>query len=475
MLARPILNQFNAAPLSASLEPDRNSFGVVRLLLAFMVLVSHAFYLKTGTVMAEPLRDWTGYTLGQHAVQGFFILSGLLVAQSLARSGSVWDFGIARGLRIFPGLIACVILTACVLGPLASGLSLAAYFGDSSFMKYLAKTTFLVTGSAPLPGVFTTNPAAGAVNTSLWTLKYEVLCYAGLAAIGALAFWSRRRTEVFCAAAAIWALVMMIDRPSLDVGAGAIDTVQYFALFFGAGVFAYILRHRLLVTAVAMVPLIIVASLARKTGLAEFTYAALLTYAICWIGSLSFGQLTSFTRAQDYSFGLYIYAMPISQAILQVHPGIGVWGLIFTTTCLTVPLACLSWNLIEHPAIAWSKRLRQSASAKTYNGQAMDPAHNQTTRLNDLAPTLPTMAVASGAEASQTMRETWSMVAGEASRALVEVEAAKTRLYAAMVRTAPTLHGRQATPVSIPEMPTAPAVTAHRLAQATRARHHAMA
>jgi peptidoglycan/LPS O-acetylase OafA/YrhL len=83
------------------LSPEHNCFAAIRLAMAVCVLVSHCFFLATGTMTAEPLVGWTGYMLGQHAVQVFFILSGVLVAQSLDRSRSVLGFAVARGLRIF--------------------------------------------------------------------------------------------------------------------------------------------------------------------------------------------------------------------------------------------------------------------------------------------------------------------------------------------------------------------------------------
>ena len=81
------------------LAPERNSFGIIRLAMALCVLDSHCFFLAAGSSQQEPLA-WTGYTLGDYGVQVFFILSGILVTQSLARSGDVFDFAIARVLRI---------------------------------------------------------------------------------------------------------------------------------------------------------------------------------------------------------------------------------------------------------------------------------------------------------------------------------------------------------------------------------------
>ena len=142
------------ARLGAIMEPDANSFGVLRFLLASLVLVSHAYMFTFGTSDAEPLHGWIGRSLGESAVQVFFILSGILVAQSFERSASVIDFATARVLRIFPALIVCVVLTVFVLGPLVSSLPVADYLKNGGTYAYVAKTLSLSTGSAPLPGAY---------------------------------------------------------------------------------------------------------------------------------------------------------------------------------------------------------------------------------------------------------------------------------------------------------------------------------
>ena len=166
------------------MRPEHNSFGVIRLAMALAVLVSHSYFFVTGQGSAEPLHSWTGHSLGEHAVQVFFFLSGILVTESLLRSRGVVDFATSRVLRIFPGLIACIVLTAFLLGPLVSAKPLIAYFTDGALPVYVVKTALLITGAAPLPGVFETLPAANLFNMSLWTLKYEVICYIGLALLG---------------------------------------------------------------------------------------------------------------------------------------------------------------------------------------------------------------------------------------------------------------------------------------------------
>ena len=74
------------------MSPEANSFGVLRLLMATFVLISHSYLYAAGTDAAEPLQPWLGRSLGEYAVQVFFILSGVLVAQSFDRSRSVLNF-----------------------------------------------------------------------------------------------------------------------------------------------------------------------------------------------------------------------------------------------------------------------------------------------------------------------------------------------------------------------------------------------
>ena len=66
-------------------------------------MVSHAWPLAYGAGTPEPLQALSGHSLGGWAVAVFFILSGLLIAQSAARR-DIAAFWAARTKRILPGL-----------------------------------------------------------------------------------------------------------------------------------------------------------------------------------------------------------------------------------------------------------------------------------------------------------------------------------------------------------------------------------
>src|SRR5690349_8642449 len=97
-------------------------FDGVRLIAATSVVFSHAFLISTGTEREEPFIRLLGSILGLYGVYTFFIISGFLLARSLAQDASVIRFAINRALRIYPGVVCCILITAFVIGPIGSSL-----------------------------------------------------------------------------------------------------------------------------------------------------------------------------------------------------------------------------------------------------------------------------------------------------------------------------------------------------------------
>ncbi len=350
--------------LADIMAPAHNSFSVLRVLLALTVLVSHTVFLATAEHLAEPLKALTGYSLGQYAVQGFFILSGILVTQSLVSRGDLADYARARALRIFPALIVCVLLTALVAGPLLSFFGLQGYFLSTGVPNYVFETLSLKTGSAMLPGVFALNPVGGAINQSLWTLKYEVACYLVLGSLAALAWRLNAKPPVIGIGLAVWAAIILVMRPSLLQSGSFPELLAYFSLFFGTGVAAYLLRAYVRITWQPLLALAALFVVAWGTDMAEITSAIFLGYGLLWLATLQFGKLRAFANSNDYSYGVYIYSFPVTQGILQMWPGINMVSLLAATVGITILLAFLSWELIERPALWLARSWRRGAFAK---------------------------------------------------------------------------------------------------------------
>ena len=116
-----------------------NNFRIVRHIAATAVIFSHAFVVTGGyeSLQSEPLERATGVSFAELAVNIFFVTSGFLVAQSILTRGSLVAYFISRALRIYPALILVVSLSALVLGPLVTVLSVGEYFTSKSVWAYI--------------------------------------------------------------------------------------------------------------------------------------------------------------------------------------------------------------------------------------------------------------------------------------------------------------------------------------------------
>lgn len=89
------------------MDHRRNNFGTLRLLLASLVIVSHTPEMLDGNRSRELLTMLFGtLSFGELAVDGFFIISGFLIAKSMILGGSLKVFFVKRVARIVPGFMA---------------------------------------------------------------------------------------------------------------------------------------------------------------------------------------------------------------------------------------------------------------------------------------------------------------------------------------------------------------------------------
>src|ERR1051325_8876378 len=100
---------------------NRNNFDVIRFSLASLVIFSHSFALLSGSNATDPLHRLTRgqISLGELAVDGFFILSGFLVTHSWTKTPALGAFLLKRASRIYPGFLVVTILTVVLLFPVA--------------------------------------------------------------------------------------------------------------------------------------------------------------------------------------------------------------------------------------------------------------------------------------------------------------------------------------------------------------------
>jgi peptidoglycan/LPS O-acetylase OafA/YrhL len=147
-----------------------------RLLLAMIVCVVHSAQLS-----AAPALGWVPVDASTAAVLAFFALSGHAMAGSFERSRSVPRFLWRRVLRIYPAYAATVLCASAALVALSPGANV------DDWLRYLAANLAFANWVHPgIVGVFCSNRIP-AINGALWTMKCEVVCYAAVPALFAVA------------------------------------------------------------------------------------------------------------------------------------------------------------------------------------------------------------------------------------------------------------------------------------------------
>ncbi|WP_375466072.1 acyltransferase family protein [uncultured Methylobacterium sp.] len=338
--------------VAEALARPHNGFSALRLALALAVVVSHAASVASGNALDEPLARATGFTLGEHAVNGFFAVSGFLVTMSFDRRG-LRDYLLARTLRILPGLVAAALVVALVLGPAMSVLPVPEYLRDANVWRFIRGTLTTFKSNAALPGVFPGNPYRSPLGT-VWTLKYEVLCYLGVVAVGLLGAL-RRPWPVPLVALGFAAALMVADarHPVLPKG---LETALRLPLIFSVGAALYAARDRLRLSVLPLLGLGLACLLLHATPL----YRALLFvaegYGAVWLALLPGLARPVLDPPADLSYGIYLYGWPIQQSLHALWPAADGARLLLPALVLTVPVAAASWYGVERPALRLKAR-----------------------------------------------------------------------------------------------------------------------
>jgi peptidoglycan/LPS O-acetylase OafA/YrhL len=331
-----------------------NNFDVLRLLAASAVLFSHSFAL---TSHGEPVIG--NDSVGRIGVLMFFAMSGFLVAESWRRQPG-WNFLAKRALRIMPAFAVVLLLTTLVLGPLVTTLSTSDYFSSGQTWHYLFDNLRFHSDFL-LPGVFAENPYPDVVNGSLWTLPSEIHVYIMITIIGFIGILKSQRLTLLVFLGVCLLPVVAPGYSQRFLGD------PFLVRAFCIGVLLLIWRDEIpwkgsiaagLAAAWAALTLV-------NEDAGQWLGVVAVAYVTIYVAYNSPLALRKLTSKGDVSYGLYLYAFPVQQVILELWPSASPVAVIALSFPVTYVLAFASWKIIEHPALQLKSRLQRPGSEPT--------------------------------------------------------------------------------------------------------------
>lgn len=357
----------------SGLNPKRNSIGLIRLIAAMLVIIGHAF--PYGGFGVDPLITLTNNQLaiGRVPVDIFFCISGYLIAQSFL-SGNGWrSFVWNRFLRIYPASLTCLVLTAFVIAPAVAQTAGYRYFAQNATLLFPVRDL--------IPGLLQDTPGKGTINSSLWTLPWELRAYAAVLLIGMTGLLRNARVLILVFVASWSYFAFLIFRSEGIQTGAAITSGARLLTFFLGGVLLQHYRERVVMDwRIFFIAVFIMAGatvlgnlfVAHSAGLFYLLAPIPLTYAVFFVAvKLPFWNIN---HEWDISYGIYIYGT--LGLNLLAHAGLNSSFGIYLACALLFAMVTgtMSWFLVEKPALRLKSlvRSRRHAAAPT-NHLGLDP------------------------------------------------------------------------------------------------------
>jgi peptidoglycan/LPS O-acetylase OafA/YrhL len=315
-------------------------------------------------------------TLGGLAVDGFFLLSGYLIAQSMTRTRSLRSYLERRVLRIYPAFIVAYILSVFLLGPIVGAHPLA-FIPETVVRLIFLQPPMIYPGQLPhRPWPF--------LNGAMWTIAYEFRCYLMVAVLGLTGLLERRRVVLAATILGVAATIattypaMAGPLTGFSHRHGLMTQVFGLPLFaiplttaFLIGVCVYLYREAVLPAIKAPLALFctlcLAALLYRDPHFGEAALTTLGAASLFWLAfKAQLGPLQRINDDWDVSYGVYLYGWPIATWLRWEYPDISPWVLAPATLILALGFGAASWWGVE----VWTKDLGRSRQADAALGPA---------------------------------------------------------------------------------------------------------
>ena len=270
----------------------------------------------------------------------------------------------SRVLRIYPAFLVVCAFCLLVVGPLGA-TDVGNYFAalDPARVVFDALTLGRI---EPVQAYQDLPNVGGELNSSLWTIRIEFVCYLLALALGVFGLLRRRNVVLVLFAVAFAARFVVhvpsvLDAvPSSDRVAAYVDHIDLLA-FFLAGACFYAFRDRIPRSRALAIGAAVVWLAAALLHELWAVSPIVFTYLIFYVGYTPRARFKDFSRRGDLSYGIYLYGWP-AQLLVCAFVSDHLRPYVFLVVCmpLVVLLAAISWGLVEKPALSLKRTPRRN-------------------------------------------------------------------------------------------------------------------
>ena len=332
-----------------------NNFDFLRIVFALTVAFAHLIELSD----IEVLRPYRQYFNTRLAIDGFFVISGFLIAKSYENSKSLKQYVFKRIKRIVPAYVVVILFSALLFSVISTN-SFYDYYTNIQFWKYLTANLSFQNYLEPcLPGVFETNGIC-AINGALWTIKIEEAFYLSVP----IFYWFLRVKKLKFYSLVIFVYVLSVTYYSYFMYMDNYRIAKQLPgalAFFATGImfyknFSVLLKWKDYIIIPCLILFIVEQYIFHTQILKPIAFGFMVFFT-----AYSFRFLNNFGKYGDFTYGIYIYHFPLIQLFLFL----GLFNRLpvvissLAVMMFTLILAILSWYLIEIPYLSKSRRLRQ--------------------------------------------------------------------------------------------------------------------
>lgn len=324
------------------IKVNSNSFDFIRFFFAFNVLLAHLKALS----QAKELLFLEYFSNSFIAVNGFFVISGFLVAKSYTNTPSLKIYFLKRIKRILPGYI-FIILFSVLFFSFFSKLDFLQYFTSPQLFEYLGWNMVFLNFMQPcLPSLFD-NTIICAVNGSLWTIKVEESFYFFLPFLFFFIKKSNKPVLILIIVYVFSILYFYFFKSYLDKPLIAKQLPGVLS-YFVTGIFLYLYFNIVTTYRKQLLLLSTVVFIFSIKFSINFLYPISFGFIII-ILAYSLPLFNNFGKYGDFTYGLYICHFPIIQLFKQYNlfEKYNPFYIGFLVIILSLLFSIFSWHFVE--------------------------------------------------------------------------------------------------------------------------------